>query len=68
MVKTTVPMWDEGGHVILYNITITGNKENIDKINRALEQVKFIADKKGDRSASAFIRQHFDAEIEQVIR
>jgi len=64
MQKITIPLWDEGGHQHLTNVTIRGSKANIDLIAKAAQSVKFIVDGKDpDRTASEFIRQHFDEEV-----
>ena len=63
------PMWDEGIHTVLYEISVSGKDGNISKIKNALERgVKFIADGKGDRSASAFMRKHFNDEVLKILR
>jgi len=61
MKKINVPIWDEGGHVVVSRIVVSGRPENVAKIQAALEAgVQFVAARGGDpldMYASEFIRK-----------
>jgi hypothetical protein len=59
-IKVTVPLWDEGGHTVLDYVTVSGQEDQIKKLEKLLESVQFLAHRGEPReqSVTEFFRRH----------